>query len=316
MRKIYALFSVLLFFVHYKGQETLPYYQQYLLDGDFLYNPALYGKTDDVVLNLNYQKQFSQFAESPNVQSIGLHANVFDRVGAGLSFFRDQNGPVSSNGIGAGASYFIPIDDDGERKSQFSFGTNVNFYNMHVDLAKLNPQDPGDPTLASDNNSLFLVYANLGMAVTFRNFFAGVSVNDIALTNDIPIVNGIEPEPTKFILNAGYDYYLTEQFYVSPSVMMNFNTNSSRITDMNLMATILGEENSFSAGASFRTSKNQFGSQNLGISPILKATVNNFFFGASYNFGLSDIQQYAGSSFMLSVGYNIENFINTRGYRY
>ena len=316
MRKIYALFSVLLFFVHYKGQETLPYYQQYLLDGDFLYNPALYGKTDDVVLNLNYQKQFSQFAESPNVQSIGLHANVFDRVGAGLSFFRDQNGPVSSNGIGAGASYFIPIDDDGERKSQFSFGTNVNFYNMHVDLAKLNPQDPGDPTLASDTNSLFLVYANLGMAVTYRNFFAGVSVNDIALTNDIPIVNGIEPEPTKFILNAGYDYYLTEQFYVSPSVMMNFNTNSSRITDMNLMATILGEENSFSAGASFRTSKNQFGSQNLGISPILKATVNNFFFGASYNFGLSDIQQYAGSSFMLSVGYNIENFINTRGYRY
>ena len=316
MRKIYALFSVLLFFVHYKGQETLPYYQQYLLDGDFLYNPALYGKTDDVVLNLNYQKQFSQFAESPNVQSIGLHANVFDRVGAGLTFFRDQNGPVSSNGIGAGASYFIPIDDDGERKSQFSFGTNVNFYNMHVDLAKLNPQDPGDPTLASDNNSLFLVYANLGMAVTFRNFFAGVSVNDIALTNDIPIVNGIEPEPTKFILNAGYDYYLTEQFYVSPSVMMNFNTNSSRITDMNLMATILGEEHSFSAGASFRTSKNQFGSQNLGISPILKATVNNFFFGASYNFGLSDIQQYAGSSFMLSVGYNIENFINTRGYRY
>ena len=316
MRKIYALFSVLLFFVHYKGQETLPYYQQYLLDGDFLYNPALYGKTDDVVLNLNYQKQFSQFAESPNVQSIGLHASVFDRVGAGLTFFRDQNGPVSSNGIGAGASYFIPIDDDGERKSQFSFGTNVNFYNMHVDLAKLNPQDPGDPTLASDTNSLFLVYANLGMAVTFRNFFAGVSVNDIALTNDIPIVNGIEPEPTKFILNAGYDYYLTEQFYVSPSVMMNFNTNSSRITDMNLMATILGEENSFSAGASFRTSKNQFGSQNLGISPILKATVNNFFFGASYNFGLSDIQQYAGSSFMLSVGYNIENFINTRGYRY
>ncbi|WP_332031195.1 PorP/SprF family type IX secretion system membrane protein [Kaistella sp.] len=316
MRKIYALFSVLLFFVHYKGQETLPYYQQYLLDGDFLFNPALYGKTDDVVLNLNYQKQFSQFAESPNVQSIGLHANVFDRVGAGLSFFRDQNGPVSSNGIGAGASYFIPIDDDGERKSQFSFGTNVNFYNMNIDLAKLNPQDPGDPTLASDTNSLFLVYANLGMAVTYRNLFAGVSVNDIALTNDIPIVNGIEPEPTKIILNAGYDYYLGDQFYVSPSVLMNFSTNSSRITDFNLMATVLGDENSFSAGASFRTSRNRFGNQNLGISPILKATVNNFFFGASYNFGLSDIQQYAGSSFMLSVGYNIENFINTRGYRY
>ncbi|MGZ5196958.1 MAG: PorP/SprF family type IX secretion system membrane protein [Kaistella sp.] len=316
MRKIYTLFFVVLCLGLYRSQETLPYYQQYLLEGDFLFNPALYGKTDDVVLNLNYQKQFSQFAESPNVQSIGLHANVFDRVGAGISFFRDQNGPVSSNGISGGASYFIPIDDDGERESQFSFGTNVNFYNMNIDLAKLNPQDPGDPTLASDTNSLFLVYANLGMAVTYRKIFAGVSVNDIALTNDIPIVNGIEPEPTKIILNAGYDYYLNEQFFVTPSLLMNFNTNSSRITDMNLMATVLGDENSFSAGASFRTARNKFGNQNLGISPIIKASVGNLFFGATYNFGLSDIQQFAGSSFMLSVGYNVENFINTRGFRY
>lgn len=314
MRKIYALFFVVVFLGSYKSQETLPYYQQYLLEGDFLFNPALYGKTDDVVLNLNYQKQFSNFDQSPNVQSIGMHANVFDRVGAGLTFFRDQNGPISSNGVGAGASYFIPIDDDGERKSQFSFGTNVNFYNMNIDLGMLNPQDPGDPLLSSE--SLFLVYANLGLAVTYRNFFAGVSVNDIAITNDIPIANGIEPEPTKFILNTGYDFYLNEQFYVSPSVLMNFNTNSSKLIDLNVMATVLGDENSFSAGASFRTASNKFGNQSVGISPIIKAKVSNFFFGASYNFGLSDIQQYAGSSFMLSIGYNFENFINTRGYRY
>lgn len=314
MRKIYALFFAVVFLGSYKSQETLPYYQQYLLEGDFLFNPALYGKTDDVVLNLNYQKQFSNFDQSPNVQSIGMHANVFDRVGAGLTFFRDQNGPISSNGVGAGASYFIPIDDDGERKSQFSFGTNVNFYNMNIDLGMLNPQDPGDPLLSSE--SLFLVYANLGLAVTYRNFFAGVSVNDIAITNDIPIVNGIEPEPTKFILNTGYDFYLNEQFYVSPSVLMNFNTNSSKLIDLNVMATVLGDENSFSAGASFRTASNKFGNQSVGISPIIKAKVSNFFFGASYNFGLSDIQQYAGSSFMLSIGYNFENFINTRGYRY
>ena len=316
MKKIYTLFLVIAFLGSYKSQETLPFYQQYLMEGDFLFNPALYGKTDDVVLNLNYQKQFSSFDQSPNVQSIGVHANVFDRVGAGLTFFRDQNGPISSTGITGGASYFIPIDDDGERKSQFSFGTNVKFFNLNLDLSQLNPQDPGDPTLGSDVSSLFLVYADLGMAISYRNFFAGVSVNDIALTNDIPIVNGVEPEPTKFIVNAGYNYYLNDQFYLTPSLLMNFNTNSSRMTDLNLMATIAGDQTSFSAGASMRSAKNQFGTQNLGISPVVKATVNNFFFGASYNFGISDIQQYAGSSFMLSVGYNIENFINSRGYRY
>ncbi|WP_373708275.1 PorP/SprF family type IX secretion system membrane protein [Kaistella sp.] len=314
MRKIYTLFFVVVFLGSYKSQETLPFYQQYLLNGEFLFNPALYGSTDDVVLNLNYQKQFSNFAQSPNVQSVGMHANVFDRVGAGLSFFKDQNGAISSTGVSAGASYFIPIDDDGERKSQFSFGTNVNFYNMNIDLGLLLPQDPGDPVLSAE--SLFLVYANLGMAVSYRNFFAGVSVNDIAISNDIPIVNGIEPEPTKFLVNTGYNWYVTEEFYVTPSVMANFNTNSSKMIDLNLMATLESDESSFSAGASLRTASNKFGNQSLGVSPIIKASVNNFFFGATYNFGLSDIQQYAGSSFMLSVGYKFENFINTRGYRY
>jgi hypothetical protein len=98
--------------------------------------------------------------------------------------------------------------------------------------------------------------------------------------------------------------------------MMNLNTNSARIMDFNLMATVGDEDTTFSGGASFRTAKNKFGSQNLGISPIIRAKVNNFTFGASYNFGLSDVQQYAGSSFMLSVGYNLENFINQRGFRY
>lgn len=314
MRKIIFLFLTLVIFGSYKGQETLPLYQQYLLDGDFLFNPALNGNSDDVEVNLNYQKQFSNFDQSPNVQSIGMHANVFDRVGAGLSFFRDQNGPISSNGISAGASYFIPLDDDGERKSQFSFGTSVNFYNMNIDLGMLNPQDPGDPLLGTEN--IFLVYANIGMAVSYRNFFAGVSVNDIAISNDIPIVNSIEPEPTKILLNTGYNWYLNEQMYVTPSVMVNLNTNSSRLVDFNLMGTVVGDQNSFSAGASLRSATNKFGNQNLGVSPIVRANFNKFFFGATYNFGLSDIQQYAGSSFMLSIGYKIDNFINSRGFRY
>lgn len=316
MRKIFQLFFFSFLTVgFYNAQETLPVYQQYLMEGDFLFNPALYGKTDKVVLNLNYQKQFSKFSESPNVQSVGMHANIVDRLGAGLSFFRDQNGPISANGISVGASYFIPIGDDGERKDQFSFGTNLNFYNMNIDWAMLNPEDPGDPNL-SNENGIFMLYSNIGMAATFKNFFAGVSVVDIPLSNDIPIQNGIEPQPTKIFLNLGYDVYFGEDFYVTPSVLANLNTNSSRMLDMNIMATAKSDENSFSGGVSFRGIKNRFGNQNLSFSPVIKATVNNFFFGATYNFGLSDIQEYGGNSFMLSIGYNFDNFINSRGFRY
>ena len=321
MKKNYLLYKIFLLItavsiVETKAQETLPFYQQYLLDGDFLFNPALLGKTDDIVLNLNYQKQFSQLSESPNVQSIGLHANVFDRVGAGISFFRDQNGPISSNGLMLGASYFIPLSDEEDRQDQFSFGIGTNLYNMNIDYTQLNPDQPGDPVLGENTNDIFLAYANLGAAFKYRYFFAGVSVIDIPLTNDLPIINGIEPSPTKFYLNAGYDWHFTDGIFVTPSLMMNLNTNSSRIIDYNLMATVFGEQNNLSAGISFRSAKSAVGSQNLGMSPVIKGRVGGITFGAVYNFGVSELTENFGNSFMLSLGFNIDNFINPRGFRY
>lgn len=315
MKKLSAIFFFLLGVFAF-AQETLPVYQQYLLDGKFLINPAHYGETDDVVVNGNYQKQFSKFDQSPNVQSVGIHANIVDRLGAGLSFFRDQNGPVSANGITAGASYFIPLSDEGERKDQFSFGTAVNFYNANIDLGMLSPTDQGDPVLQEGTADMFIAYANLGMQATYKNIFAGVSVLDIPLSNDVPVVNGIEPSPTKYILNAGYDWPIAEGISVEPSVLVNLNTNSSHMIDLNLLGKVYNETNLFAAGVSFRTANDIAGKQQLSLSPIIKGKLNRFTFGATYNLGLSDIQTYGGNSFMVSIGYNFENFINTRGYRY
>lgn len=303
-------------FTKSQAQETLPFYQQYLVDGDFLFNPALLGKTDDVVVNLNYQKQFSKLSESPNVQSVGLHANIFDRVGAGVSFFRDQNGPISSNGVTLGASYFIPLSDEEDRQDQFSFGVGTNLYNMNIDYSQIHPEQQGDPLLGENTNSIFLAYANLGTAVKYRHFFAGLSVMDIPISNTLPIDNGIEPSPTKFYLNAGYDWHFADGIFLTPSLMMNLNTNSSRIMDYNVMATVFGEEDLFSAGVSFRSAKSAVGSQNLGLSPVIKGRVGLFTFGAVYNFGVSELTENFGNSFMLSVGFNINNFINSRGFRY
>lgn len=316
MRKLYAIVCLALLSNAYKAQESLPYYQQYLLDGDFLFNPAQYGKTDEVQLNLNYQQQFSKFSESPNVQSVGINANIFDRVGAGLSVFRDSNGPISANGITAGASYFIPLSSEGDRKDQFSFGTSVNFYNMNFDYSKINTEEGYDPLLQGNESNIFMVYANFGLAATYRNLFGGVSVNDIALSNDQSIVNNYEPSPIKFFLNLGYDWHVGDNMYFTPSVLVNLNTNSTRLMDYNLMATFFNDINSFSFGVSYRAAQNRFDNQQLQIAPIVKVKFNKFMVGATYNLGLSDIQEYGGNSFMVSVGYNFDNFINRRGYRY
>lgn len=312
-----SLFKVIFLNISFLGlaQETLPIYQQYLLDGKFLINPAHYGETDDVVFHATYQKQFSKFEQSPNVQSLGTHANIVDRLGAGVSFFRDENGAISANGVSLGASYFIPIGDDLDRKNQFSFGTNVNFYNMNVDNTLLNAKDNNDPLLHSGINSIFISYANLGMQVTYNGFFTGLSVLDIPLSNNVPIVNGIEPSPTKYLLNTGYDYTISEGISIEPSILFNLNTNSSRMLDINLIGKLYNDENQFSAGVSLRTGKDSVGSSQLSLSPILKAKINRLNIGATYNFSMGKVAPYAGNSFMLSLGYNFSNFINTRGFR-
>jgi type IX secretion system PorP/SprF family membrane protein len=316
MRKIYATVCLLLLAASYNAQESLPYNQQYLLDGDFLFNPAQYGNTDEVHLNLNYQKQFSKFSESPNVQSVGMHANIFDRVGAGMAVFRDQNGPINSAGISVGASYFIPLSDEGERQDQFSFGSSVNLYNMNFDYTKLNTDNTNDPLLQGTEGSIFVAYANFGLAAKYKGIFGGASINDIALSNDQAIVNNVEPSPIKVFLNLGYDYLLTDGIKVTPSLMMILNTNSTRTSDYNLMATAFNDYNSFSIGASFRSVQNRYDNQTLSISPVVKVKLNKLSIGATYNLGLSDIQTYGGNSFMIGLGYNFDNFINVRGFRY
>lgn len=316
MKRKLVIFYFTLVFGLASAQETIPMYQQYLLNSGFLFNPAIFGDTDDVVFMANYQKQFSKFDQSPNVQSIGMHANIVDRVGAGAYFFRDQNGPISANGIALGASYFVPLSDEEDRKDQFSFGTSVNFYNQNFDVSMVRPEDPNDPLLFEDNNSIFIAYANLGMQATYKGAFAGVSVADIPLTNNIPVVNGIEPSPTRFYLNAGYDISLTEGFALTPSIMLNLNTNSSRMLDLNVQAKFFNETDFLATGVSYRNSSSAVGSQQLSLSPFISVKTGGFRFGATYNLGLSDIQEYGGNSFMLGLGYDIPNFINSRGFRY
>lgn len=303
-------------FIAFKAQETVPYYQQYLLDGAYLFNPAHFGESDDVVLNANYQKQFTKFSESPNVQSVGVHANIFDRVGGGAYFFRDQNGPISANGIAFGVSYFIPLSDEDGRQDQFSFGTSVNLYNTNVDLSQLNPKDSGDPLLQSNSNGAFIAYSNIGMQATYKGFFGSAAVVDIPLSNQKAIVNGIEPSPTKFFIQGGYRWAFTEVLALEPSVLVNLNTNSSRLVDLNLMARFQQDEDYFAGGISYRTAKSVTGSEQLALSPIIKARFSRFTFGAAYNFNLSQVAAFGGNSFMLSIGYAFENFINPRGFRY
>src|SRR5690606_14972944 len=123
-------------------------------------------------------------------------------------------------------------------------------------------------------------------AATYRNIFGGVSVNDIALSNDESIVKNYEPSPIKFYLNLGYNWNIADNIALTPSVLVNLNTNSTRMVDYNLMATFSNDINSFSAGLSYRAVQNRFDNQQLQFAPVVKVKLNKLMIGATYNIGL------------------------------
>jgi len=298
------------------SQESLPFYQQYLISDKVLINPSYTGSTDDIVAKLTYHKQWANFDLSPNTQTAVIHANVVDRVGVGLYFFRDENGPVAAQGGNISFAYHIPLGEDEDRtENQFSFGTGFSLWSQTYNWRRIVAEDVTDPLLYGDA-SILLPYLQLGASFKYKGIFGGVSVTDIPLGNNTPIVNQIEPTPTWYYLNIGYDWKFAENFSIEPQILMNINTNSERQLDATFMAKYFDEDKKIAVGVSYRQDMDKNGNQALYISPLIKTDFGRLNFGFSYNLGLSDISTYGGNGFVMSIGYNIENFINGRGFRY
>jgi hypothetical protein len=97
---------------------------------------------------------------------------------------------------------------------------------MNFDYSKINTEE-GEILIKREESNIFMVYANFGLAATYRNFW-GVSVNDIALSNDEAIVNNYEPSPIKFFLNLGYDWHIADNIiytfcFDQPEYQLNKN---------------------------------------------------------------------------------------------
>ena len=174
---------------------------------------------------------------------------------------------------------------------------------------------PNYPLFTGDK-TIFLSYLNLGMSFAYSGFFGGVSVLDIPLGGDDPVVNSIEPSPTWYYLNFGYDWDVADGFILQPSLLMSLDSNSQRMLDLNLKAKFKNEVNAFAVGMSFRNGLGSEKNEGLSFMPFIQADLKRLNFSFGYNFGLSNIYKAGKDGFTIGLGYNLENFINPDGFRY
>ena len=298
------------------GQEGLPFYKHYLVSDRYLINPSYAGANPEILsVTGSYRNQWADLPESPNTQTVSVHATVVDRLAFGLYVFNDRNGLSSLRGLNLSAAYHIPINSDRdyrdmETEDLFSFGLSYNFFQQRLDLDQVVVTDPTDPVLDDPNYNLN--YFNLGVSFKYAGAFGGVSVLDIPLQDNQAVANGIEPLPTWYYFMLGYHVYLGDVFRLEPSVVMNLNSNSERQFDLNLMGHIAfaDQEQGLDLGVSYRQDIDKNGSQGLSISPVMKLKIGGLRIGMAYDIGMSDIAKEAGNGILFSLGYDFANPFN------
>src|SRR5690625_5972566 len=76
---------------------------------------------------------------------------------------------------------------------QFSFGTSLSFAGMHfTGMTEM----PNDPVYNDQETRVYIPYINFGASATYHGWMIGLSVLDIPLSYNSPIVNQYEPSPT------------------------------------------------------------------------------------------------------------------------
>ncbi|HLV23617.1 MAG TPA: PorP/SprF family type IX secretion system membrane protein [Moheibacter sp.] len=300
---IFGLISVTTF-----SQSSLPFDEQYFLMDKVIVNPSFTGASDDIVFKASHRRQWDNVPDAPTTSLASIHANIVDRVGLGMYFMNDQNGNTKTNSFNISAGYHIPIGDKKDRQQgQFSFGTSLSFAGLHFDGIT---EDPNDPIYNDQENRVYIPYINFGASVNYQGWMLGLSVLDIPLSYNSPIVNQYEPSPKFYYGMLGKNFNLTEQIELEPMVAYRSNFDEDSRLDANLRAKAKFNENAVWLGANYRMDFFNGENQSLSVSPALGAEIGRFNLAFSYNIGLGEFKNEGNNGFTAVLGYNIENFFN------
>lgn len=297
----FSLFSLSAF-----AQSSLPFNEQYFLMDKFLVNPSFTGASDDIVLKMSHRRQWDNMPDGPVTTLASAHANIVDRVGLGMYFMNDHNGNTKTNSFNLSAGYHIPF---GEKKNnqqgQFSFGTSLSFAGMHFSGFT---ENPNDPIYNDAETRVYIPYINFGASATYDGWMVGVSVLDIPLSYNDPIVNQYEPSPKFYYGMLGKTIDVSSQFQLEPMVAYRSNFDEDSRLDANLRAKIKFQENAVWLGANYRMDFFNGENQALSVSPMIGADIGRMNLAFSYNMGLSDLKNEGNNGFTAVLGFNVENF--------
>ena len=293
-----SLFLVLLAVSQVVISQQDSQYTQYMYNTQTV-NPAYAGNRGVLSMMGLYRTQWVGIHGAPETLNFSLNTPVGERVGLGLSFYKDKIGISTENNIAVDFSYTIPMSY--RNTTLLSFGVKTGINSLDVDFSKLNPNDVTDPAFSSANSISGQVSPILGLGLYLHHsdkWYLGVSAPNLLETDhyDDTTVSTAE-EDIHFYFIGGYVFDLNPSWKLKPAVLLKEVKGAPLAADVS--ANFLYNER-FTLGAAYRWDS--------AVSGLLGFQVSDrIMLGYAYDYDITDIGNYSKGSHEFFLRFEIVN---------
>ena len=342
--RFYNSFFIFLFFILFHNnsvsQQGLPIYTDYLTENYYLLHPSMAGvNLEGIKIRMTSRKSWLDQAEAPNLQTFSIDSRLSNRSGAGLIFFKDQNGYNSNSGLTLTYAHHINYNSRDSRMAkpdilnfgninQLSFGLSIGgVQNTHDQSSFLNPYDPDsdlDPLVTGLNESSGYFNMDVGVSYVNLNYFAHLTVKNLLFYPSKIYGDEIYPFSDdyfgfmKYVASVGYLIFTEGPLSFEPSVLFHgYQLTGEKSMDYNLKTYYdlnygylwfgFSYRNSFD-GAQYQIEDN-IKKQNYSLlTPIFGISYKDFIFSYNYSYQSGKIAFGKGGFHQLTLGYNVSLF--------
>lgn len=299
MKKIVAILIVIFWTMNYGHGQTKPMFSQYMFNMLNM-NPAYAGIRNTTSITALGRTQWVGIDGAPKTGSVSVDTRLNDKNwGLGMQLYDDELGIEKSTGVQGYVSLHLPLSyEEGGTTLSMGVGFGLLNYRGLFTQAQQHLINPGDPAFSNDVKGLE-PNAGAGILLHKERWYVGASLPSLLqsqiLSNGQLNVSSLL-QRNELFLTGGYVFGEEDaQVRWKPSVLLKMASGAPVETDINLNVWF---DNTFSAGASYRTGDSFIGMIELQASP-------NFRIGFAYDYTVSQLNPFARGTYELMLRYEI-----------
>jgi type IX secretion system PorP/SprF family membrane protein len=285
------------------GQETLPIYTDYLTDNIYLVHPAGAGVSDYGKIRLTGRRQWLNYDEAPELQTLSFHTHLGSNAAMGVAFFIDKNGHFAQ--VGGQLTYAYHISLDEQNTKQFSFALSALAIQNTLDASNYNLQDSDVPAQIQSEN-----YYNADMGIAYRDkgLFSFYSIKNLLPTERVLFDGQLENNNLRrHLITLGYHFNKKEVALISyePSVMLQYIEQTQEVFfDTNIKVFVPLENGELYGGLSYRRGFDNTIEAANHFTPFLGIKHHNFVVSYAYTRQQNKIVFSSDGFHQITLGYN------------